>query len=78
MSSWHHGTAEGDFVSMAVVSDGSYGVDEGLIFSFPCTVKDGEWSIVQGISHNEFAQSKLNATIDELRSEKAAVADLLS
>ena len=78
MADWHHGTQPGECVSMAVVSDGSYGVEPGLIFSFPCTVSDGKWSIVQGIEHNDFAQSKLQATIDELQSEKAAVADLLS
>ena len=62
---------------MAVPSDGSYGVPEGLMFSFPVTITDGKWSIVQGIEHNEYAQSKIAATIAELEEERAAVADLL-
>ena len=78
MSSWWHGTAEGDCVSMGIPSDGSYGVPEGLIFSFPVTVSNGVYSIVQGIEHNEFAQQKIKATTDELLTEREAVADLLS
>ena len=77
MASWFHGTSEGEIVSMAVPSDGSYGVPEGLMFSFPVTITDGKWSIVQGIEHNEYAQSKIAATIAELEEERAAVADLL-
>ncbi|MBM74368.1 MAG: malate dehydrogenase [Proteobacteria bacterium] len=78
MSSWWHGTSADDFVSMGIPSDGSYGVPEGLIFSFPVTIADGKYSIVQGIEHNEFAQSKIQATTDELLSERAAVAELLN
>ncbi len=78
METWFKGTAEGDFNSMAVVSRGEYGVPEGLIFSFPCTVKDGEWSIVEGLEHDAFAKEKLAATIAELEEERDAVADLLS
>ena len=78
MATWWNGTAEGDFVSMGIPSDGSYGVPEGLIFSFPVTVSNGEYQIVQGLSHNAFAQARLEKTINELQSEKAAVADLLS
>ncbi|MAP02028.1 MAG: hypothetical protein CMD01_04335 [Flavobacteriales bacterium] len=77
MSSWWHGTAEGDFVSMGIPSDGSYGIPENLIFSFPVTIKDGVYSIVQGIEHNAFAQAKIAATTEELQGERAAVADLL-
>lgn len=77
MRSWWLGTADGDWTSMAVVSDGSYDVPEGLVFSFPCTVKDKEWTIVQGIEHNGYAQAQIRATADELVSERAAVADLL-
>jgi malate dehydrogenase len=78
MRTWWCGTAEGDWTSMALYSDGSYGVPEGLIFSFPCTVKDGVATIVQGIVHSSYAQDKIRATADELSSERAAVADLLS
>jgi malate dehydrogenase len=77
MASWWTGTADGEFVSMAVPSDGSYGVPEGLIFSFPVTIADGKYSIVQGLEHNAYAQSKLDATIAELVGEREAVADLL-
>jgi malate dehydrogenase len=72
-------TAEGNWFSAAIVSDGSYGIDEGLIFSFPL-VNDaaGNWEIVQGLSLSEFDQEKLAATLAELRTEKETVADLLS
>ncbi len=62
---------------MAVCSDGSYGVEEGLIFSYPVTIENGAWSVVQGVDHNEFAQARIAATADELLAERAAVADLL-
>ena len=77
MRTWWCGTPDGDWTSMALASDGSYGVPEGLIFSFPCTVKDGVASIVQGITHSEYAQDKIRATADELASERAAVSELL-
>ena len=77
MRTWWTGTPEGDWTSMAVPSDGSYGVPTGLIFSFPCTVTGGVASIVQGIEHNEYAQDKIRASADELASERVAVADLL-
>jgi malate dehydrogenase len=76
MRSWALGTPAGDWVSMGVCSDGSYGVDEGLISSFPCTCRDGVWSIVAGLEHGEFAQARLDATVAELRDERNAVADL--
>jgi len=78
MASWFHGTKEGEIVSMAVPSDGSYGVPEGLMFSFPVTISGGEWSIVQGIEHNDYAKEKIAATIKELEEERDAVKDLLS
>src|SRR3954464_12266769 len=73
---WVGGTGDGDWVSMAVPSDGSYGVDEGLISSFPCTCANGEWSIVQGLEVNDFAKEKIEATVNELREERDAVAKL--
>ena len=78
MATWHFGTNEGAFTSMAVVSKGEYGVPEGLIFSFPVTIKDGVWSIVEGIELNSFSQSKVKATADELVGEREAVAHLMS
>ena len=73
---WVDGTAEGDWTSMAVRSDGSYGVEEGLISSFPVTVKDGQWSIVQGLDINEFSRGKIDATAAELAEERDAVKGL--
>jgi malate dehydrogenase len=77
MSTWENGTAEGEITSMAVASNGQYGAPEGLIFSFPCTVADGQWSVVEGIEHGEFAQGRLQATIDDLVGEREAVKGLL-
>ncbi|MDY7025680.1 MAG: malate dehydrogenase [Pseudomonadota bacterium] len=77
MRDWALGTPEGDYMSMGVYSDGSYGVEEGLIFSFPCVCKNGDWEIVQGIDINEFSQSKIDATEKELREERDAIAHLL-
>jgi malate dehydrogenase len=70
------GTADGDWVSMAVRSDGSYGVQEGLISSFPVTVKDGQWSIVQGLEIDEFSRGKIDASVAELAEERDAVKGL--
>ncbi len=74
--SWSLGTPAGDWVSMAVVSDGSYGVPEGLISSFPCTCANGEYSIVQGLDLNEFSRGKIDASTAELAEERDAVKEL--
>ena len=76
MHDWVNGTPDGDWVSMAVPSDGSYDVDEGLISSFPCTCSGGEWSIVGGLEINDFAREKIEATVGELRDERNAVREL--
>ena len=76
MRDWVLGTPEGDWVSMAVPSDGSYGVPEGLISSFPCTVKDGQYSIVQGLELNEFSRGRIDASVAELMDERNAVTEL--
>lgn len=76
MASWALGTPDGDWVSMAVPSDGSYGVPDGLISSFPCTCADGSWSIVQGLEHADFAQERINATVAELGEERTIVGDM--
>jgi len=73
---WRDGTAEGDWVSMAVCSDGSYGVPEGLVSSFPVTIADGRWSIVQGLEINEFSQARIDKTVAELEEEREAVKGL--
>jgi malate dehydrogenase len=73
---WVHGTAEGDWVSMAVPSDGSYGVTEGIISSFPVKVSNGEWEIVQGLAVPEFSQARIDKTVEELIGERDAVAGL--
>jgi malate dehydrogenase len=73
---WLHGSAEGDWVSMAVCSDGSYGVPEGLISSFPVTTSNGDWSIVQGLEINEFSRGRIDASVAELADEKEAVTQL--
>jgi malate dehydrogenase len=77
MRDWALGTAPGDWVSMAVPSDGSYGVPEGLMFSFPCTCKNGEYSIVQGLEIDDFARQMLDVTQKELEEERDAVAKIL-
>jgi malate dehydrogenase len=74
---WVHGTADGDWVSMAVPSDGSYGVEPGVIYSYPCTCRDGDWEIVQGLELDDFARERMAATDQELREERAAVEELL-
>jgi malate dehydrogenase len=78
VKSFQYQTAAGNWFSAAVPSDGSYGIDEGLIFSFPITSDGaGGYTIVQGLSMSAFAQEKVQATLDELREEKAVVVDLL-
>jgi malate dehydrogenase len=77
MATWYNGTAPGEWASMAIPSKGWYGVPEGLIFSFPVTVSDGEYSVVEGIEHGAFSREKLQLTIDELAEERDAVKDLL-
>jgi len=77
MRTWVQGTDADDWVSMGVYSDGSYGIAEGLIYSFPCTCEAGEWKIVQGLEINDFSRDKMSATEQELSEEKEGVAHLL-
>ena len=72
-----HGTPSGDWTSVAVYSDGSYGVEEGLITSFPIAASNGGWEIVQGLPLNEFSQAKIDATNNELKEERDAIKELL-
>ncbi len=73
---WLSGSAADDWVSMAVVSDGSYDVPEGLISSFPVTTSNGDWEIVQGLDINDFSRSRIDASTKELAEERDAVKDL--
>ena len=74
---WVHGTRADDWVSMAVPSDGSYGIREGVIYSYPVTVRDGRYQIVQGLSVDEFSRTRMDATDAELREERDGVKTLL-
>ncbi|MCH8477369.1 MAG: malate dehydrogenase, partial [Wenzhouxiangella sp.] len=74
---WALGTDGDDWVSMAVPSDGSYGIAPGVIYSFPCTCENGKYHIVQGLKINEFSRARMDATDKELREERAAVEALL-
>jgi malate dehydrogenase len=74
---WAHGTPAGNWVSMAVPADGSYGIEPGVIYSFPCVCENGDYRIVQGLEIDEFSRSRMGATEAELREERAAVEDLL-
>jgi malate dehydrogenase len=76
MRTWALGTDAGDWVSMALCSDGSYGVAEGLISSFPCTCSGGSYSVVQGLDIDDFSRSKIDASVAELAEERDAVAEL--
>ncbi len=73
---WLLGSAEGDWVSMAVASDGSYGVPEGLVSSFPVTTRDGDWEIVQGLEIDDFSRGRIDASAAELDDERQAVTEL--
>ncbi len=74
--SWSLGTPKGDWVSMGIPSDGSYGVPEGIISSFPCVCADGKYEIVQGLEIDDFSRAKIDASAAELVDERAAVTDL--
>ena len=77
MASWVQGTPDGDWVSMAVPSDGSYGIDEGIIYSFPVECKNGDYSIVKDLDVSDVIKEKMLASQQELREERDTVADLL-
>ena len=76
MHDWVLGSAANDWISMSVPSDGSYGVPEGLISSFPCVVKNGTYEIVQGLELNEFSRARIDASVAELIEERDAVTEL--
>tara|TARA_B100001971_G_scaffold84647_1_gene77951 strand:+ start:45924 stop:46907 length:984 start_codon:yes stop_codon:yes gene_type:complete len=71
-----HDTPQGETFSMCLASNGQYGVDEGIIFSYPCRVENGKLIVVEGVEHNEFGTEKFNATLEELKGERATVKEL--
>ena len=73
---WVLGTPDGDWVSMAIPSDGSYGVEEGLISSFPVTASGGEYHIVQGLEISDFSRARIDASVAELGEERDAIRQL--
>ncbi len=77
MRTWALGTPEGEWVSMGIPADGSYGIEPGIIYGYPVTCKDGKYDIVQGLEINEFSRARMDATDKELREEREAVADLI-
>ena len=76
MHDWVLGTPSGDWVSMAIPSDGSYGVEEGVISSFPVTCSGGAYEIVQGLQVSDFSRGRIDATVNELKEERDAVKQL--
>jgi malate dehydrogenase len=77
MRDWALGTAGDDWVSMAIPSDGSYGIKPGIIYSYPCRCSQGKYEIVQGLDVSDFSRALMDATETELREERAAIEDLL-
>jgi malate dehydrogenase len=77
MNNWFLGTKEGEIISMAVPSDGSYGVAKGIIYSFPVTIKDGKVSIVQSLTVDDFSKKQMKITEDELLDEKKVAFEFL-
>lgn len=77
MHDWAVGTPDGDWVSMAIPADGSYGIEPGIVYSYPVRCSDGQYEIVQGLDINEFSRDRMDATETELREERAAIESLL-
>jgi malate/lactate dehydrogenase len=77
MRDWVLGTPDGEWVSMVVYSDGSYGQPKGVMYSFPCICKDGKWSIVQGLRLSQKTEEKMRVTADELMDERNIVVEHL-
>jgi len=77
MHDWALGTPDDDWVSMAIPADGSYGIEEGVVYSYPVRCNGGEYEIVQGLDVNDFSRERMEATEAELREERAAIEALL-
>jgi malate dehydrogenase len=73
---WVLGTPQGEWVSMAVPSDGTYGIEEGIICGQPCQCAEGEYSVVEGLEVTEFSRQRIDTSVDELRSERESVAEM--
>ncbi|CAM5309732.1 Malate dehydrogenase [Rhodanobacter lindaniclasticus] len=78
MRTWAQGTVEGDWASMGIPSDGSYGIAPGVIYGYPVTVKNGKYEIVQGLEIGDFSRARMDATDKELREERAGVEHLFA
>jgi malate dehydrogenase len=78
MRSWIFGSAEGDWVTMGIPADGSYGIAEGVIFGYPVTCRGGQYQIVKGLEVSEFSRRRIDATLKELHEERDSVKGLLS
>ncbi len=77
MHNWALGTADSDWVSMAIPADGSYGIEPGVVYSYPVRCRDGQYEIVQGLSIDDFSRERMDRTDQELREERAAIEELL-
>ena len=77
MRNWVYGTAEGDWVSMGIAADGSYGIAEGVMYGYPCTCKGGKYEIVKGLDVSDFSRARMQATLKELHEERDGVKHLL-
>jgi len=77
MHDWVLGTPDGDWVSMAIPADGSYGIETGIVYSYPVRCNNGQYEIVQGLSNDDFSRARMDATETELREERAAIEELL-
>jgi malate dehydrogenase len=75
---WIYGTREGDWVSMGIPSDGSYGIPDGVIYGYPCVCRNGKYEIVKGLEVSEFSRSRIEATLKELHEERNSIKHLLS
>jgi malate dehydrogenase len=73
---WVLGTPDGDWVSMAIPSDGTYGIEEGIFCGYPCTCSDGNYTVVEGLELDEFSRARVDATVTELADEREAVKQL--
>lgn len=78
MKDWFMGTPPGKFVSMGVMSDGSYCTAKDVVYSFPVVIKNGKWSIVEGLDINDFSKQMMKKTGDELEKEKSEAFDIIS
>ena len=77
MHDWALGSADDDWVSMAIPADGSYGIEPGIVYSYPVRCREGQYEIVQGLSIDDFSRERMDKTEAELREERAAIEDLL-